>query len=111
MNKKIKWTLWVIGALSSIVLIFFIIFTFESDSGNDDIANQNELEESIQTEELTDILILGDSIGSGVGDEEKSGMGERFVSLLELEAEPEEVITNISVPGYVNSQLVNMLDN
>ena len=116
MHTKIKWTLLIIGVLALTLLVFSGSFTSPTDDGMNDLTLTDEhIEESEQTavptEDLTDILILGDSIGSGVGDDEQSGFGERYIALLEGEYHHEEIITNLSVPGYVTHQLVSKLDS
>ncbi|WP_027109184.1 GDSL-type esterase/lipase family protein [Lacticigenium naphthae] len=60
-------------------------------------------------EDSSDILILGDSIGFGVGDEENLGIGERYLDLINTEDEKERTSTNISVPSFESDDLVNLI--
>lgn len=46
------------------------------------------------------ILILGDSIGFGVGDEENLGIGKRYIDLASKEGNLPPQLNNLSVPGY-----------
>lgn len=100
MKKKIKYLI-VLILLVITGITFFILYNY-----NDDAV---PLEEETLQEELNDILIIGDSIGSGVGDGEMSGLGERYLALLDEDNDDDETLTNLSVSGYDSSQLVDLI--
>lgn len=115
-KNKVRFLL-LLGVL--ILLLAAGLITFMLDNRNDETPFTEELventviplEEDSPPEVYNDILILGDSIGSGVGDEEMSGIGERYLELLDEEHDYEETITNLSVSGYVSSQLVELVES
>jgi len=51
------------------------------------------------------ILIVGDSIGAGVGDERNLGLGERFASIQDYEVGDLYDIVNLAVPGSETNNL------
>lgn len=61
-------------------------------------------------EEWETVLVVGDSLGSGVGDEDGLGFDQRYLELLSQDDNQERELTNISVPGFVSSQLADQLD-
>lgn len=55
------------------------------------------------------ILIMGDSIGFGIGDAPGMGIGKRYTDLMgETQSTPIQV-SNISVPGYLSSDLLTLV--
>ncbi|MCC5894157.1 MAG: hypothetical protein JJU16_01715 [Alkalibacterium sp.] len=101
--KKKTWFILLISVLTLLLLVTGLA-VFLPDHTEEAIP----LEEELPQEDMNDILIIGDSIGSGVGDGEKSGLGERYLELLDEDIE-DETLTNLSVSGYDSSQLVTML--
>lgn len=65
----------------------------------------------IISDDASEILILGDSIGFGVGDEENLGIGERYLDLIAERDGSPKTITNISVPSFESSDLVQWINN
>ncbi|SFC01332.1 Lysophospholipase L1 [Alkalibacterium subtropicum] len=121
MYKKIIWPL-VIGSAFVLSLLFVSGFIVSIViSGNDDTAQTEtemdmEIPESEPAEDMppdgaSDILVLGDSIGFGVGDEENLGIGERYLNLLDDDSETGKTVTNISVPGFESSQLASLIES
>lgn len=70
--------------------------------------NSSEEREDIP-KESSEILILGDSIGFGLGDEENLGIEKRYLDLINKKDENKKEITNISVPGYESKDLVSLM--
>jgi len=66
-----------------------------------------ELEEVDQASNL--ILVLGDSIGAGVGDQDNLGIEKRYLSLLSREQERQTTIENFAVPGAETGDLSLLL--
>lgn len=55
------------------------------------------------------ILILGDSIGAGLGDERNLGIGERFVQRKDFEVSDSLEVVNFSVPGAETDELEDLV--
>jgi len=55
------------------------------------------------------ILILGDSIGFGIGDDPNQGIGRRYAALLDPEGIKDIQITNLSIPGSKVSELFELV--
>ncbi|NLC66163.1 MAG: hypothetical protein GX752_04390 [Clostridium sp.] len=118
MFKKVIWPILLFISISlSIVFVMGFITSInvsKSDEGDyteKTAGNSNNIpeEEDKTPEDSSEILILGDSIGFGVGDEENLGIGNRYVDLIKEEGENKKGITNISVPGYESSELVRLI--
>lgn len=116
MAKKIFWSFLSVA----IVIILFLIVedsqTFksttnqESSEGTDIGSHSSDfLVEEIPS--ASRILIMGDSIGFGIGDEEGLGIGERYRALLSEKENVEIKLNNISVPGYQSDELVEAIQN
>ncbi|HEY5556972.1 GDSL-type esterase/lipase family protein [Acetobacterium sp.] len=113
MIKKI----WPLILLLSIALtIFFVTGLITSiiiTNGGE--KNQSEIPkptENIQNEPASadkNILVLGDSIGFGVGDEPDMGIGKRYAVLID----PEKTIavSNLSVSGAISSELAALVED
>lgn len=118
MYKKVIWPLLlVISIVLSIVFITGFIASIVVSKSEESVPTEQQLEsstikpeegESI-SEDASEILILGDSIGFGVGDEENLGIGKRYLDLIDEEDENKRTITNISVPSYESNELVNLI--
>lgn len=121
MYKKVIWPLLLVSALAlSLLFISGFVASIVVSRSDEPISTDEEIEtpinqpvEDIPSDESSDILILGDSIGFGVGDEENLGIGERYLALLNENtgAETEKTITNISVPGFESTQLANLIES
>lgn len=113
MIKKVVWVVLSVSILLSIIFTTGFITSLNIiRSGEKEIMElpkmqTNDKENS--TENLTNsnlkILIMGDSIGYGIGDEENLGIGKRYQDLMNTENQTKLEITNISVPGYESDDL------
>ncbi len=70
----------------------------ENDNANDNAVGGNQ-----------NILILGDSIGFGVGDDPNQGIGRRYASMIDPEGIQDIKITNLSIPGAKVSGLLELV--
>lgn len=120
MFKKFIWPLIALSAsvLSILFLYGFIASISVSRSNDDHVPLEEEAMEPVQefTEDLSmtevsDILIMGDSLGAGVGDEESRGFGERYIELLSESDGEERSLVNIAVPGYESPQLLEQIES
>lgn len=123
MFRKIIWPAMI---LLSAVMVGVFIFGFarvmaitDADRGNvESMTDQSDRPQSIYNDGDTSsldvsepdsdervILIIGDSIGAGVGDERNLGMGERFVSKQAYEVSDLYEVVNFSVPGAETQDL------
>lgn len=120
MLNKIIWpTLLFMSVILAIVFIVGFISSIniskseEKNSVEKPIGNSEDI--PVEGEETRDVLskiiIMGDSIGFGVGDEENLGLGERYIRLLNKKENNQIEITNISVPGYTSNELLNTVNN
>ncbi|WP_423188361.1 GDSL-type esterase/lipase family protein [Alkalibacterium sp. f15] len=117
MYKKVIWPLLLLSALAlSILFVSGFVASIVISRSEETVYTEDPMEESITTPEEdmipaepSDILILGDSIGFGFGDEENLGIGERYLALLADENADEKTLTNISVPGYDSNQLADLI--
>ena len=118
MFKKIIWPLvWI----SSLVLTIVFISGFASSIYISKDEEKNQTEESVKelpdipdeksksTGNSSEILILGDSIGFGIGDEENLGLEKRYLEIINNEEGNEKTAINISVPGYESDDLVDLI--
>ncbi|MCC5889997.1 MAG: hypothetical protein JJU01_05455 [Alkalibacterium sp.] len=119
MFKKIIWPLIVTSAsILSILFLYGFIASITVSRGEEEPVSSEDQTEPVQefTDELpvaevSDILVMGDSLGAGVGDEENRGFGERYRDLL-TEADGEErTLANMSVPGYEAPQLLEQIES
>ncbi|WP_368645715.1 GDSL-type esterase/lipase family protein [Alkalibacterium putridalgicola] len=119
MFKKVVWPL---VSMSALILALVFVFGFvtsiiiSGDEAGVQTETQTESPEDMPEDVMppdgaSDILILGDSIGFGVGDEENLGIGERYLNLLEEDSETDTTITNSSVPGFESSQLADLIES
>ncbi|MCC5894099.1 MAG: hypothetical protein JJU16_01425 [Alkalibacterium sp.] len=119
MYKKVVWPLLLISALalallfiSGFVASIVISSNDDSPSTNETVENETDFpEDSGPSAEPSDVLIMGDSIGFGVGDEEELGIGARYLSLLSEEDETDTSIANLSVPGFESTQLADLVES
>jgi lysophospholipase L1-like esterase len=76
-----------------------------NNQGNDNLLNEeNDLSKNPSNDNKV-ILIIGDSIGAGIGDERNLGLGERYISQLDFEEGDLYDVVNFSVPGAVTNDL------
>jgi lysophospholipase L1-like esterase len=118
MYKKVIWPLllFISMALAIVFISGFIASVVVSKSEEsapidqqlESSTNKPEEGESM-SEASSDILILGDSIGFGIGDEENLGIGKRYLDLIDEKDGNKKTSTNISVPSYESNELVNLI--
>ncbi|OJF94642.1 GDSL-type esterase/lipase family protein [Alkalibacterium sp. 20] len=119
MYKKVIWPLLFVGALAlSILFVSGFVASIVISRSEENVYTEDPMQDSITTPEEdlipadpSDILILGDSIGFGFGDEENLGIGERYLNLMTDEDADEKTLTNISVPGYDSNQLAALIES
>lgn len=117
MFKKIIWPLIVVSASTLSILFLYGFISSITVSRSEESVSLEESEpvqeqlEAPSMAEASDILVMGDSLGAGVGDEENRGFGERFAQLL-MEADGEERnLINLSVPGYKSPQMLELIES
>lgn len=110
MIKKI-WPLILVVAIA-LMFIFVtgvIIAIAITNGGDKNPATLPNLAETIETEPVaaSSILVLGDSIGFGVGDEPDMGIGKRYAALVD----PDNTITvaNLAVAGAISADLAALV--
>lgn len=86
----------------------------ESSMEKEEITKDSKLEDSeeltLNTMDIDKILIMGDSIGFGIGDEPNMGIGNRYKTLLDPNKTRDIEIVNISVPGYESIDLLSQIE-
>lgn len=120
MYKKVKWlTILAIAAAST--CIFSIGFAYSlsitnSSVNESDIKNNSENSEN-KTEEVMNqldansynVLVMGDSLAKGTGDENNEGFAGGFVKLWKAKTSKPLKLTNITVNGDTSSGLLNVV--
>ncbi len=121
MYKKIIWPSLVVLSMT-LTVIFMIGFTraitISNGSGSKsdvDSVGVTGLEQESNESEATsskvpNILVMGDSIGYGFGDEDNLDIGKRYASLVDPEGVEEIQVTNISVSGTEVAELKNLIN-
>ncbi|MDY0235223.1 MAG: GDSL-type esterase/lipase family protein [Gudongella sp.] len=127
MIKKMGWPVFLIFTISLafVFIVGFIISINISKSSDvnleetilnvnkeDDINNQNSEEsdeKSLNKIDISKIVIMGDSIGFGIGDEPNMGIGNRYKNLIDPDDLRGIELINISVPGYESIDLVTQI--
>ncbi len=119
MFKKIIWPL-ILFVSIALTIVFISGFltsinvskTEEKESLEKPIINSTNTSEEgdERPKESSEILILGDSIGFGLGDEENLGIEKRYLDLISKKDGNKKGITNISVPGYESKDLVSLME-
>lgn len=119
MIKKFIWPLLVVVSIS-LALVFSVGFITAinisktskeavlevPDDQSDSVTPPNA---EIDSENQQDILIIGDSIGFGIGDAPDKGIGKRYTDLMgEGKITPTQ-LNNISVPGHLSSDLLTLI--
>ncbi len=122
MFKKIIWpVLSILSIFLAAVFIFGFIFSVninrgtqedfvDSKNGNNNSLTSNDESIEDETDNLR-ILILGDSIGYGVGDESNKGIGIRYKDLISKDESKNIEVTNLSVPGHESGDLLTLLES
>jgi len=111
MFRKFIWPLLLLASIS-LMVVFIIGFATSITVSNGNRMEPTNTSETLITEptqgidpnansenDKPNILILGDSIGFGIGDETNQGLGKRYAMLLDPESLQEIKITNLSIPG------------
>lgn len=129
MNKKIIWIIFLLITVifTAVFLGGFIISINITSSNIDDEGVQEEpLEGAVTDKEIMDneikvddsqegdmftILILGDSIGAGVGDDTGLGLGKGYGKLIEKDISREIIVVNLAQPGAEISDMMKVLDD
>lgn len=111
MIKKI-WPLILIVSVALILVfvtgvIIAIAITNGGDKNPETLPNPAETIETEPVSAANSILVLGDSIGFGVGDEPDKGIGKRYAALID----PDNTITvaNLSVSGAISADLAALV--
>ena len=78
----------------------------DGSQSNDNDSDTSPLDVSESDSDQRVILVIGDSIGAGVGDERSLGMGERFVSKQAYEVSDLYEVVNFSVPSAETQDLM-----
>lgn len=113
MIKKIWPLILLLSIALMIVFVTGLITSITITNGGE--KNQQEISkptENIQNEPASadkNILVLGDSIGYGVGDEPDMGIGKRYAALIDPEKTIE--VSNLSVSGAISSELAALVAN
>jgi lysophospholipase L1-like esterase len=123
MYRKIVWPLLLLASIS-LMVVFIIGFVTSITVSNGNRADTTSIIESTSkdTTQVIDagadadadidkpnILILGDSIGFGVGDDPNHGIGRRYATILDPDGILDIKITNLSIPGAKVSELFELV--
>jgi len=126
MYRKIIWPLLLLASMS-LMAVFTIGFVSSITVSNGNRVDTTGVTESteIATTQSSDadadvdvdvdvdnpsILILGDSIGFGIGDDPNQGLGIRYATMLDPEGIQDIKITNLSIPGARVSELLERVN-
>lgn len=125
MFKQFIWPIFIL--ISLVMTIVFVLgfvsvirvtrdgdasISMEYESESEEIVDRpstQEVEVLPPSEKEKIILIIGDSIGAGVGDEENLGMGNRYVSVQPFEEKDAYEVVNFSVPGAETGNLLEQI--
>jgi len=124
MYRKIIWPLLLLASIS-LMVVFIIGFVssitvsngnrmdttsvIESTSMDTTQGDNNSNKDDEVDVDNPSILILGDSIGFGIGDDPNQGIGRRYAALLDPEGIKDIQITNLSIPGSKVSELFELV--
>ena len=121
MYKKIIWPVLVILSMT-LAIIFMIGFTraitisngsgakSKVDSEAENGFEQESNESDATSNKVPNILVMGDSIGYGIGDESNQDIGQRYASLVDPEGVQGIEVTNLSVSGAEVAELKNLIN-
>ncbi len=123
MYKRFVWPVLIV---ITIVLTFAFVYGFaaaisitSSQENNDSESTQKPTDDIIQMEnsqsEKNDskysvLLVLGDSIGAGIGDDKGEGIGEKYADLVLQNSNQSIEIINMSVAGSKTHDLLTLID-
>ncbi|HKL41526.1 MAG TPA: GDSL-type esterase/lipase family protein [Clostridia bacterium] len=116
--------IWPILSFTSIALVIIFIlgflFSVNIDKGTQkdtmDITKEKDTfldtnDKSTEDEiDNLNIVILGDSIGFGIGDKSNKGIGIRYKELISKEESNNTEISNFSVPGHESIDLLTLIE-
>lgn len=117
MFKKIIWPLILFSSIAlAIVFVtgFITSVNVSKSDGKESVQEATSSSEKIPEQgnatpnNSSEILILGDSIGFGVGDEENLGLEKRYLDLINKKGENKKEGTNNSIPGYESKDLLEL---
>jgi len=118
--KKMAWPFMLITTLVMTILFISGFARVISITGSSEIAGTSTNGQGVEISSQVDkevegvsgnedaknvILIIGDSIGAGVGDERNLGIGGRLLSLMTFEEADTYEVVNMSVPGATTSEM------
>lgn len=116
MIKKIIWPAILVAAIAlSLVFVTGFVSSIIITNG-DQVLPQEPVAEKVDEEAQSQpasadktILVLGDSIGFGIGDEADMGIGRRYAELIDPERAEAIQVRNLSVSGAVSSDLATVI--
>ncbi|BES64991.1 SGNH/GDSL hydrolase family protein [Gottschalkiaceae bacterium SANA] len=120
MFKRVIWPVIFIGSLLLIVifisgLLASLVITSTQERNDEMSGGKNQQEQKavvIQEDEYKQVLLLGDSLAMGIGDELGKNLGERYVELSENESDESKwKVVNLSVPGSQSNEWVRLLED
>lgn len=127
MYRKIIWPLLLLASMSlMVVFIIGFVSSITVSNGNrvdttsviestsidttQGDANDNDVNDNAADVDNPNILILGDSIGFGIGDDPNQGLGIRYATMLDPEGIQDIKIANLSIPGAKVSGLFEIVN-
>lgn len=120
MNKKITWIgILTLAFISTIIFsIGFVTSLKVSSSSNSNTLSQGNTTVPVQNEQTKElnsnsynILVMGDSLAKGTGDEKGQGFANDFVSLWKTKVNKDIKVNNIAVNGDTSTGLLQILKN
>lgn len=114
MLRKIVWPVLVITSIVLVIVFISGAVIAINISNSSEISRQSTDEPDVlvggamEGEENSTgykILVLGDSIGYGIGDNENMGIGNRYAELIGPREDKDIIVSNLSVSGAVVSEL------
>lgn len=117
MYKKIVWPSIVsisIGLMLAFVIGFVIAVNISSSESEERLVKSEGIDKenevmTFNTEDFN-LLVLGDSIGAGIGDQNNLGLGNRYADLAKDEGDPQIIVQNLAVPGAITSDLLGLVE-
>lgn len=120
MYKKVKWiTILVIVAASTCILIIGFVYSLSITNSsvygsnvknnNGDIGNKTKEVINQLDANSYNVLVMGDSLAKGTGDENNEGFAGGFARLWKSKASKPIKVTNIAVNGDTSSGLLNIV--
>jgi lysophospholipase L1-like esterase len=125
MYKKFKWTaiLTISAATAAILIIGFVSSVFVTSTSsvksafkiddNKQMSNDTKKEDKMKEENTKsyNILVMGDSLAKGTGDEKGKGFAGSFADLWKTKETKPINVTNIAVNGDTSSGLLNIVND